>query len=156
MEGLRTFWASRAPRERVLLAVFGALGAVSLYLMLIVQPFYTRADAAQRDYARAYEQSMMIARKASAIEAADRGQQATGSALDGLERAVQIGGLSAGNMIEEGASRARARFDEVSAAQFTSFLQTLTSTQGLSIVELMVERGRPGRVTATIAVQRLK
>jgi general secretion pathway protein M len=142
------WWSSRAPRERVLLAVLAAVATVYALVFLIWRPLAeARADA--RADIRAYEAVVAQARAAGPTLVRSAAAAPPAAAIGASAAAA---GLTVRRLDPDGAG-ARVSLEDAPYDATVRWMETLEREHGLTVREARLERRpAPGVVNAQIRV----
>ena len=148
MSALTERWGAFAPRERLLIAVAGALALVLLLSVLVLRPL----SNARADGVRAFEEA--VATRAAVARAAGGAGQA-GPATGDLRAAAQETADAFGIVVD--------RYDfqdgvvdltvsDVDAPTLYAWLTTLAEQRGVTVREAQLRAGDDGLVTARLTL----
>ena len=159
MDALKQFWAERAPRERLILAVSGALLAVVVTYLLLIEPAWLgttrleRALPAQRSKAAELEALLNEVRSLRA-----RPQVATVSASDAkgaVESSLQRAGIKATRIVPLSDGDIQMTFSDVPFGVWAPWLANLERELGARATSVTVngKEGKPGNVDVEVALR---
>ncbi|WP_446830075.1 type II secretion system protein GspM [Candidatus Foliamicus sp.] len=157
-EFLRSHWAARAPRERVLLGVLAAALAGALWFFLLVDPLARRAE----NFEDMLAAEQVLLQRVDALRArvvtlpATRTRSDT-SLLLAANRALQAAGLS--EYLEEsnadGERRVRLRLKDAPFPQVSAWLTEMATREGAHTINAVIApTGTPGLTQVNLVLER--
>lgn len=160
---MKTWWAARNAREKLILIVGGIFLLLFFYYSLIISPLQTSITQLQQRKANAQElagwmlavapEVQRLRRSSGSSTAVNRG----GSLLSVVDETSKAAGLgqSMTRMQPEGQTEVRAWLDAAPFNETLRWLRTLESSYGVRISELSFNRdNEAGRVKARITFKR--
>jgi len=157
---MRAWLQSLAPRERMIVLGGGVVLVAVLLYLLVIEPL-TGARAEREARVAALEREIEWMRDAAAEIHALGGTAAdTASGADrppylAVDRALREAGLPRPSRLEPAGSRgARVELDAVAFDRLVQVLSRLRAREGLRVERAVFERVSPGRVDASINLER--
>lgn len=126
MELLRNFWSQRAPRERLILAGAGAVLALALIYLLLIEPAATGIPRLERSLPATRTQAVhleqLLAEAASLKARPQVAVLAPAEVRAALERSLQASGLKASRIVPLADGDLQLSFANVPYAAWSSWL----------------------------------
>ena len=155
---LRSHWAARAPRERLLLSILAAAFAAALWFFFVVDPLARRADSFEDKLAS--EQALLQrvdALRARMVTLPPTQPRPDTSLLLAANRALQAAGLS--EYLEEsnadGERRVRLRLKDAPFPQVSAWLAEMATREGAHTINAVIApTGTPGLTQVNLVLER--
>lgn len=162
-ERISHWWKSRAPRERVILALAGGMLVFMLYFLVIWEPLAKGAERLEKERQHAAELSSWLQsiepelaqlRRTSVSKPAGTSQ---GSVLAIVDSSAKSGGL--GNAVKrmqpEGDNTVRVWLEKAPFNTMLTWLQRLEQQHAISAADLSIsQENEPGFVKARLTLER--
>lgn len=134
MDALRDFWAARAPRERMVLALLAFTVAIVLVYLMLVEPAATGIPRLERSLPALRTQAVQLDQLVSEVSALkSRPQVATIPASEAravLEKSIAAAGLKATRIVPLADGDLQVSFANVPYAQWSSWLASVERELG--------------------------
>lgn len=159
MEALRQFWAERAPRERAILLLGGALLVAVIVYLVAIEPAWTGIARLEKSLpqqrANAAELEALLA-EVKALKA--RPAVATMSAADSrsaLEGSLAKAGLKAARIVPLSDGDIQLQFSDVPVSKLAPWLASIERELGARSTSVTVtgREANPGNVDADLALR---
>ncbi len=153
LERLLEIWRARAPRERMLLAVLGAILLAMGYSLLVLIPAHSAARAAKARFAAAAvslrEVEAGLAQLSGVAPAPKRAP--SGSLRSELVRSAEAIGLKVTRLQPDSDGAIAIWLEPAAPAAVFGWIGLLSREEGISVRRLTLSKGEAGQVQAQIA-----
>jgi general secretion pathway protein M len=155
---LNAFWAERAPRERRILVVAGALIALVVIYLLFIEPAASGVARLQRSLPQARGQSAqldaLLAEARSLRKAPAAATPAAADARSTLVKSLEAAGMAPARNDPLPNGDMRLNFTNVPYAKWTTWLATTEQTLGVHTVAVHLKSsGTPGNADIELSLR---
>ena len=158
MDRLLAFWNERAPREKTVLALLGAIVAVALLFLVLVEPAVTGIQRLERSLPQARSQAAQLDALLGEVKTLKaRPQAATvspGEARGAIDKSIAAAGLKAARIVPLSDGDLQITMANVPYAAWSLWLAGIERELGARAISVNANsNGTPGQVDVELALR---
>lgn len=155
---LRSYWDERSPREQILYAVMGALVAVLLFSVVVLQPLQSFHARSQTDYAasmRLYRSIQQDAQSVRELRAGSQVQAGSQQSIRSIVGSLALGeGIAIARMIPGDDGSLAVTVERADTAAVMRWLVNLEERYGIRVASSTLDRHETGMTQASVVLRR--